>query len=78
MRVYQFTLILSDLDDEIADAIYGKCRDSSTGRANGAAYVAFDREAVSLESAIASAVADLRSVGVEPLRIQMEVPVASS
>ena len=78
MRTYEFTLVVSDLDDETADAIYGKCKDSSLGKCNGRTYVAFDREADSLESAIDSAIADLRSLGVQPLRIQMEVPATSS
>ena len=77
MNTYEFTLVLPDVDDETADAIYGKCRDSSLGKASGTTYAAFDREAESLESAIDSAVEDLRSVGVEPLQIQIEVPVAS-
>lgn len=78
MKVYQFTLILPEVDDETADAIYGKCRDSSLGRAAGTTYLAFDREAASLESAINSALADLRSLGIQPLQIQMEVPAAYS
>ena len=78
MKVHQFTLILPEVDDEAADAIYGKCKDSSLGKAGGTTYLAFDREATSLESAIDSALADLRSLGVQPLQIQMEVPAASS
>ncbi len=78
MKTYQFTLILPEVDDETANAIYGKCNDSSLGKAAGTAYLAFDREATSLESAIDSALADLRSLGVQPLQIQMEVPAAAS
>jgi hypothetical protein len=78
MRVYQFTLILPEVDDETASAIYGRCNDSSLGKDAGTTYLAFDREAASLESAIDSALADLRSLGVQPLQIQMEVPATSS
>ena len=78
MKMYEFTLVLPDVDDETADAIYGKCKDSSLGKCNGTTYVAFDREAESLEAAIDSAVADLKSVGVQPLHVQMEVPAAAS
>ena len=78
MKVYEFTLILPEVDDETADAIYGKCEDSSLGKGNGTTYLAFDREAASLEAAIDSALTDLRSLGVQPLRIEMEVPAASS
>ena len=78
MKTYEFTLFLPDVDDETADAIYGKCKDSSLGKCSGTTYVAFDREADSLESAIDSAVADLKSAGVQPLRLEMELPVTSS
>ncbi|HUT08930.1 MAG TPA: hypothetical protein VMY42_00395 [Thermoguttaceae bacterium] len=78
MKIYEFTLIIPDVDDETADAIYEKCKDSSLGKCGGETYVAYDREAESLESAIDSAVADLRSLGIQPLRIQMEVSAASS
>lgn len=78
MKTYQFTLILPDVDDDSAEAIYGRCKDSSLRRAGATTYLAFDREAVSLESAIDSALADLRSLGIQPLQIQMEVPAAAS
>jgi len=78
MKTYEFILVLPDIDDDTADAIYGKCDDSSVGKSSGTTYVAFDREAESLESAIRSAVADLNNIGVHPLRIEMEVPAMSS
>jgi len=78
MKTYEFTLIIPDVDDEMADAIYGKCQDSSLGKCSGETYVAFDRQAKSLESAIDLAVADLRSLGIQPLRAQMEVSAVSS
>lgn len=74
MKTYEFTLVLPDIDEETADAIYGKCTDSSLGKCSGTTCIAFDREAESLEFAIDSAVADLKSVGVQPLRLEMEVP----
>jgi hypothetical protein len=40
---------------------------------NGTSYVAFDREAESLEAAIDSAVAVLRRLGVEPMRVEMDL-----
>jgi len=75
MKIYELTLIISDIDEKTVDAIYAKCADSSVGKSNGMTYVAFDREAESLEAAIGSAVADLTSVGVQPIRLEMEVPV---
>lgn len=76
MRTYEFNVIVSPLDDATADAIYGMCPDSSVGANHGIDYVAFDREADSLEDAIRSAVAQLRALAVRPLRIEMDTPDA--
>lgn len=78
MFTYEFTLVIPEIDPQTADAIYGVCSDSSVGRANGTTYVAFDREAESLEVAIQSAIDDLRRVGVRPLRVEMEVAAMAS
>ena len=74
MKTYEFTIILPDINDATVDAIYGRCPDSSIGEAHGTMYVAFDREAMSLEAALESAVADLRKLGVTPLRVEMDIP----
>ena len=73
MRVYQFTVIVPELDDAGADAIYAACSDASVGASHGVPHVAFDRAADNLEQAIQSAVTDLRRVGVEPRRIELDV-----
>ena len=74
MKTYEFTLIVPDIDDVTIDAVYGRCPDSSIGSSHGTMYVAFNREAVSLEAALESAVSDLRQVGIVPLRVEMDVP----
>ena len=74
MKTYEFTLILQEVDDETAETIYSLCNDSSLGKSNGTTYIAFDREGETLESAIDSAIVDLKSLGVQPLRIEMEIP----
>lgn len=74
MKTYAFTVVVQEMDDSTADAIYGLCPDSSVGAAHGVSYVAFDREADTLEQAIQSAVSQLRHLGVEPLRIELDVP----
>lgn len=74
MKTYQFTVIIPDVDDENAESLYNRCPDSSLGSSNGIPYVAFDREANSLEAAIHSAIEDLRKVGIQPRRIEMEIP----
>jgi|ETNmetMinimDraft_20_1059909.scaffolds.fasta_scaffold44913_2 hypothetical protein len=78
LRVYEFTLIVPDQDLATIDQLYARCSDASAGKNNGQCYVAFDREADSLELAIQSAVADLRSANIEPVRLEMDVPEAAS
>jgi hypothetical protein len=77
MKKYEFSLIVDDLNDNTVDVVYGKCPDASIGRSNGTTYVAFDREALSLDVAIESAVADLNRVGITPLRVEMDIPKPS-
>ncbi len=74
MKIYEFTLIIPDIDDTTVDAIYGSCQDSSIGKTHGTMYVTFDRESVSLEAALDSAITDMRNLGIEPLRVEMDVP----
>lgn len=74
MKIYEFTLILPEIDDATIDAVYGLCPDSSIGKSHGVMYAAFDRKAMSLEAALNSAVTDLRKLGIAPLRVEMDVP----
>ena len=78
MQIYEFILIISDVDEETAEAIYGQCQDSSVGKSHETTYVAFDREAESLESAISSAVDDLKKIGVQPMKVEIEVPATTT
>ena len=75
MTTYAFTLILPEIDDAVVGTIYGACTDASLGKSHGTTYAAFDREAVSLEAAINSAIADLERIGVQPSSIEMDVPL---
>lgn len=74
MKTYEFTLILPEIDDTTINVVYGVCPDSSIGKSHGVMYAGFDREAMSLESALNSAIADLRKLGITPLRIEMNIP----
>ena len=74
MPIHHFTLIVDgpDLqDDALADAVFeAGCDDAAIGRVDGIQYIDFDREAVSLDRAILSAVADLERIdGVDVVRI---------
>lgn len=76
MKTYRFTAILkgiSCLEDEISERLYeAGCDDSSPFSGGGITGAAFDRDADSLEAAIASAVADIRKAGYEIERVQID------
>lgn len=74
MTAYEFSLIVPPIEDETINAIYGALDDVSIGTTQGQTYVAFDREALSLEAALAKATRQLRSFGIEPTRVEMDVP----
>jgi hypothetical protein len=74
MKRFHFSLPIKSIDDALVDALYGRCADVSVGSSHEVMYVAFDREATNLETAIDSAVTDLWSLGIEPMRVEMDVP----
>ena len=73
---WRFTLHLKGLDflsDEQTEALYGgNCSDGTLSSSEGHARIGFDREAPSLQDAIASAVADVRRTGLSVDRIEIE------
>jgi len=76
MSKYDFSLIVSnrvELTESLADALYAVgCDDATSGTCEGVLTVDFHREAVSLEEAIRSAVANLRSAGLEVARVEID------
>ncbi len=69
-EVYEFGLTLEGDCDDLTDELLGRlhaagCDDGTVAWQNGRLFIAFDREAASLEEAIASATADVRRAGYE-------------
>lgn len=66
MSIWDFSIIVEGRDvasQEVFDALCEVgCDDALVGQTNGVQYLDFDREAVSLEEAVASAVSDIESV----------------
>jgi hypothetical protein len=75
MTKYEFTLIVKDgpeLTEEIADRLFSSgCDDGSPGVCCGLFSIDFHREADSLEKAIASAIRNVRSAGLETERVEI-------
>ena len=76
MKTFEFDLVLggvSEVTEEVANALFeAGCDDGTPHSCDGVAYVAFDRDADSLESAIRSAVANVESAGYTVARIQID------
>jgi hypothetical protein len=75
MTKYAFTLILKgtrELTEEMADKLYDAgCDDGTPGTCNGVFSIDFHREADSLESALTSAIAHVKSAGYEVERVEI-------
>ena len=77
MMKYEFTLILKgqlELTEETADELFDAgCHDGSPGICHGVFSIDFHRRAGSLEEAIRSAIADVKSAGHEVERVEIQV-----
>jgi len=70
MSIYEFTLILTaDPNEEEADQLYGIFDDGTIATIDGVPQIYFHREAFSLESAIVSALLEVRKAGFDAVRI---------
>ena len=78
MKTYEFSLVLtaSEVTEQDCDALFeAGCDDGTVVTRAGVSYVAFDRQADSLEAAIRSATAQVRAAGFEVARIEMDALV---
>jgi hypothetical protein len=76
MSKHEFTLVIKgspELSEEIADQLLeAGCDDGSPGTCNGVFTIDFTRAAASLEDAINSAIANVKSAGFETERVEIE------
>lgn len=77
MKVYDFQLILPDLDEDTIDRIYGHCGDVGIGTREGVTYADVHREADSLGTAIDSVMHDLEALGIKPLEVHVDALTAA-
>ena len=73
MKEHEFTLILTDdPNEEASDKLYGIFNDGTLSTIASVPQIRFHREAFSLEEALRSAIADIRSAGFDVVRVEME------
>jgi hypothetical protein len=77
MNKYDFSLVVSDrieLTESVADDLYAAgCDDATPGMCEGILTLDFHREAASLEEAIRTAIANVRSAGLEVDRVEIDI-----
>jgi len=80
MRTYEFDVLLKDVaevTDDQADALFAAgCDDGTPVSRNGSAWIHFDREGLSLEEAIRSAIAQVQAAGFNVGKIELDVDSA--
>lgn len=76
MNKYSFTFVVkghSVCSDDMADAIYeAGADDAGVSSRDGIVHVHFDREAISLDEAIRSAIGNLSAAGYQAGRLEIE------
>jgi hypothetical protein len=80
MKTYEFDVVLKgvgEITDEQADTLFSAgCDDGTPASSAGAAWIHFDRDADSLETAIRSAVAQVQSAGFVVARVELDANAA--
>ncbi len=78
MKTYEFSVVLTapELTNDDCDTLYkAGCDDGTVVTREGVTRVVFDREAESLEEAIRSATAHVRSAGFQVTKVEMDALV---
>ncbi len=78
MREHEFILVLTrEPDESEADRLYGLFNDGTISTIVGTPQIQFHRLAMSLEDAIRSAVGEVRSVGFDVQRVELQPDMLS-
>jgi hypothetical protein len=82
MKTYEFDVVLKDvseISDDQADRLFAAgCDDGTPVACASVAWIHFDREAISLEQAIFSAVAQVQAAGFLVSKVELDVEAAVS
>jgi hypothetical protein len=80
MRTYEFDLFLkglTEINDDQADALFAAgCDDGTPASCNGLAWIHFDRQGLSLEEAIRTAISQVQSAGLQVSKVELSAESA--
>lgn len=75
MKMYEFTVVLRgniELTEDVAEKLYlAGCDDGTPGTCGGAFQIDFHREGPTMEHAINSAIANVKSAGFDVAKVEM-------
>ena len=73
LKIHEFTLILTaEPNEEEAERLYSIFQDGTIATIAGVPQISFHREALSLEEAIGTALANVRKAGFDAVRVEIE------
>ena len=75
---FNFVVYVSQVNEEQADEIAGRWPETTSGARAGQEYVGFTREANSLGEAIDRAIADLKTLGISPWKVEADCPLQTT
>lgn len=75
---YEFVIYIAEITEDQADQVAGKWPETTSGARAGREYVGFTRGANSLGEAIDQAIADLKSIGIAPLKVEADYPAETA
>jgi len=82
MKTYEFDVVLkgvTELTDDQADRLFAAgCDDGTPAGCDGVAWIHFDRQAPSLEEAIATAVVQVQAADLVVSKVELDVDAAVS
>ena len=82
MKTYEFDVVLkevTELTDDQADKLFAAgCDDGTPAGCDGVAWIHLDRQAASLEEAIATAVVQVQAAGLLVSKVELDVDAAVS
>ncbi len=82
LKIYEFDVVLKDVsevtDDQAEGLFAAGCDDGTPASSAGVAWIHFDREAISLEAAISSALAQVQAAGLQVSKVELDAEAAVS
>lgn len=75
---FEFVIYVSEMSEEQADEVAGRWPETTSGARSGREYVGFTRTADSLGEAIDRAIADLKTLGISPSKVEADYPTETA